>query len=123
MDPNVCLLCGGDIKYTERCHDYSRGYCTNCGKDTICEKYACGGSMVCPICGGSNLATSPQPQLNVPTQPAPEGLVCIICKTPLGTRPQSMVIQHKAEGIQVYALCGASTCWEALGRKMAEGKR
>lgn len=33
-------------------------YCDRCGENfgiTVCEKYACGGTMMCPICGSKEL--------------------------------------------------------------------
>jgi hypothetical protein len=33
-------------------------YCDICGENfgiVVCEKYACGGTMMCPICGGKDL--------------------------------------------------------------------
>ncbi len=46
--------------YCEKCQRYVNQYCDRCGENfgtVVCEKYACGGTMVCPICGGSNLKT------------------------------------------------------------------
>lgn len=48
---------------------------------------------------------------------------CTICKTELGERPNNILLQHRAEGIQLNAICQNSDCWEKLGKKMIEGKR
>ena len=44
--------------YCENCQRYVNQYCDRCGENfgtVVCEKYACGGTMICPICGGNNL--------------------------------------------------------------------
>ena len=44
--------------YCENCQRYVNQYCDRCGENfgtVVCEKYACGGTMVCPVCGGSSL--------------------------------------------------------------------
>ena len=46
------------VAWCETCKRYVNQYCNKCNENfgvTVCEKYACGGTMVCPICGGSNL--------------------------------------------------------------------
>jgi len=48
---------------------------------------------------------------------------CIGCGEKLGERPNNLLLMHKAEGIQVYAICGKIDCWIFLGKKMAQGKR
>lgn len=47
---------------------------------------------------------------------------CVICHDEL-PNPASLLLQHRVDGIQVYSVCGKSSCWERLGEKMAEGKR
>ena len=40
------------------CNRAVNQYCDRCGESfgtTVCEKYACGGTMVCPICGNKDL--------------------------------------------------------------------
>ena len=44
--------------FCENCQRYVNQYCDRCGENfgtVVCEKYACGGTMVCPVCGGSSL--------------------------------------------------------------------
>ena len=47
---------------------------------------------------------------------------CIICKKNM-IEPNNILLLHKADGIQVYYICGKQSCWIKLGKKMAEGKR
>ncbi len=47
------------VAYCNDCKRYINQYCDRCAGNfgiTICEKYACGGTMRCPVCGGSNLS-------------------------------------------------------------------
>jgi hypothetical protein len=47
------------VAYCNNCKRYVNQYCDRCGDNfgiTICEKYACGGSMKCPYCGGTALS-------------------------------------------------------------------
>jgi len=48
-------------------------------------------------------------------------LECTICKKKLAFCAHVM-LQHRAERIQFYVLCDNPRCYEALGRKMADGK-
>jgi len=46
------------VAWCENCKRPVNQYCNICGESfgtTVCEKYACGGTMMCPICGGKNL--------------------------------------------------------------------
>jgi hypothetical protein len=46
------------VAFCENCKRPVNQYCDRCGESfgtTVCEKYACGGTMMCPICGGKNL--------------------------------------------------------------------
>lgn len=48
---------------------------------------------------------------------------CVICKKELGSRPNNLLIQHKAEGVSVQAICGMTDCWVTVGHRMALGRR
>jgi len=44
--------------YCNRCERYINQYCDRCGGNagiSYCEMYACGGTMLCPICGNNEL--------------------------------------------------------------------
>ncbi len=44
--------------YCNRCERYVNQYCDTCGGNAgiaFCDMYACGGKMLCPICGKSDL--------------------------------------------------------------------
>ena len=44
--------------YCNRCSRYVNQYCERCGGNagiSSCEVYSCGGTMICPLCGGGNL--------------------------------------------------------------------
>ena len=44
--------------YCSKCNRYVNQYCDTCGGNagiTFCEMYACGGTMICPICGSNEL--------------------------------------------------------------------
>ncbi|MDP6155940.1 MAG: zinc-ribbon domain-containing protein [Candidatus Thermoplasmatota archaeon] len=44
--------------YCNRCERYINQYCDRCGGNagiSYCEMYACGGTMICPICGNNEL--------------------------------------------------------------------
>ncbi len=46
------------VVWCENCQRFVNQHCDTCGENfgvLKCEKYACGGTMICPICGGSNL--------------------------------------------------------------------
>jgi membrane protease subunit (stomatin/prohibitin family) len=46
------------VAWCDDCARYINQYCDTCGRNfgtTICEVYACGGTMMCPICKGKNL--------------------------------------------------------------------
>ena len=46
------------VAYCNRCQRYVNQSCEKCGATygiDICEWYACGGRMICPTCGGSDL--------------------------------------------------------------------
>jgi hypothetical protein len=46
------------VAYCNRCQRYVNQSCEKCGATygiDICEWYACGGRMICPSCGGSDL--------------------------------------------------------------------
>lgn len=46
------------VAWCESCQRYVNPYCDRCGRNfgaTVCEVYACGGTMVCPHCKGHNL--------------------------------------------------------------------
>ena len=47
------------VAYCKDCDKIVNQYCDRCGDNfgvTICEKYACGGTMKCPSCDGGNLS-------------------------------------------------------------------
>ena len=47
------------VAYCKDCKRYVNQYCEICGGNfgvDICERYGCGGRMLCPICGGNNLS-------------------------------------------------------------------
>jgi hypothetical protein len=47
------------VAYCKDCDKIINQYCDRCGDNfgvTICEKYACGGTMRCPTCNGANLS-------------------------------------------------------------------
>ena len=48
---------------------------------------------------------------------------CKTCQEDVGGRPHDIVVQHRAECILVYAICSKPTCWEEMGKRMAEGNR
>ena len=46
------------VAWCVNCQRPVNQYCDRCGEGfgtIVCEKYACGGTMVCPICGGKEL--------------------------------------------------------------------
>jgi len=46
------------VAYCNNCKRYVNQYCDKCGDNfgiAMCEKYACGGTMRCPFCGGNDL--------------------------------------------------------------------
>ena len=46
------------VVWCENCNRFVNQHCDTCGENfgvLKCEKYACGGTMICPVCGGSNL--------------------------------------------------------------------
>ena len=46
------------VAYCNKCKRPVNQYCDRCGESLgtkVCEKYACGGTMMCPICGGKDL--------------------------------------------------------------------
>ncbi|MGA1822757.1 MAG: hypothetical protein ACMUIG_09535 [Thermoplasmatota archaeon] len=48
------------VAYCSDCRRYVNQYCERCAGNfgvSICERYGCGGRMLCPICGGNNLTT------------------------------------------------------------------
>jgi hypothetical protein len=57
------------VAWCETCKRYVNQYCDKDGENfgiNACEKYACGGTMVCPICGGNDLlAKKPEPGLEI----------------------------------------------------------
>jgi hypothetical protein len=48
------------VAYCKDCKRYINQYCEICGTNfgvDVCERYGCGGRMLCPICGGNNLSS------------------------------------------------------------------
>ena len=48
------------VAYCKDCKRYINQYCEICGGNfgvETCERYGCGGSMLCPNCGGNNLSS------------------------------------------------------------------
>jgi len=48
------------VAYCNDCKRYINQYCEICGGNfgvKTCDRYGCGGRMLCPICGGNNLTT------------------------------------------------------------------
>mgnify|MGYP006283970009 FL=1 len=48
------------VAYCNDCNRYVNQYCERCGGNfgvQVCERYGCGGRMLCPICGGNNLTS------------------------------------------------------------------
>lgn len=48
------------VAYCKDCKRYINQYCEICGGNfgvEVCERYGCGGSMLCPNCGGNNLSS------------------------------------------------------------------
>ncbi len=48
------------VAYCKDCKRYVNQYCEICGGNfgvEACERYGCGGSMLCPNCGGNNLSS------------------------------------------------------------------
>jgi hypothetical protein len=46
------------VAWCKNCQRPVNQYCDRCGEGfgtIVCEKYACGGTMMCPICGGKEL--------------------------------------------------------------------
>jgi hypothetical protein len=46
------------VAYCNNCKRYVNQFCEKCGATygiDVCEWYACGGRMICPECGGSDL--------------------------------------------------------------------
>jgi hypothetical protein len=46
------------VAWCNNCKRPVNQYCDTCGESfgtTVCEKYACGGTMMCPICGGKDI--------------------------------------------------------------------
>jgi hypothetical protein len=47
------------VAWCSKCNRPVNQYCDTCGENfgiVVCEKYACGGTMMSPICGNKNLA-------------------------------------------------------------------
>jgi len=48
------------VAYCNDCKRYVNQYCEVCSGNfgvALCERFGCGGRMLCPICGGNNLST------------------------------------------------------------------
>jgi len=48
------------VAYCNNCKRYVNQYCEVCSGNfgvAVCERYGCGGRMLCPICGGNNITT------------------------------------------------------------------
>jgi hypothetical protein len=48
------------VAYCNDCKRYINQYCEICGGNfgvKMCDRYGCGGRMLCPVCGGNNLGT------------------------------------------------------------------
>ncbi len=48
------------VAYCKDCKRYVNQYCEICGGNfgvEVCERFGCGGKMLCPICGGNNLSS------------------------------------------------------------------
>ena len=51
------------VAYCNNCRRYVNQYCEICSGNfgvKVCERYGCGGRMLCPICGGNNLSKKRQ---------------------------------------------------------------
>ena len=54
------------VAWCDDCRRPVNQYCDICGDNfgtVVCDKYACGGTMMCPICGGKNLKEMKDVQL------------------------------------------------------------
>jgi hypothetical protein len=63
--------------WCDNCQRYVNQYCDRCGENfgtVVCEKYACGGTMICPICGGSTLKAKAEGRGVDPYDPRTRGL-------------------------------------------------
>jgi hypothetical protein len=48
------------VAYCLDCKRYVNQYCAVCSGNfgiSVCERFGCGGKMLCPICGGNNLSS------------------------------------------------------------------
>ena len=48
------------VSYCNDCKRYVNQFCEICSGNfgiAMCERFGCGGRMVCPLCGGNNLST------------------------------------------------------------------
>ncbi len=48
------------VAYCNNCRRYVNQYCEICSGNfgvKVCERYGCGGRILCPICGGNNLTS------------------------------------------------------------------
>jgi RNA polymerase subunit RPABC4/transcription elongation factor Spt4 len=48
------------VAYCLDCKRYVNQYCEICSGNfgiTVCERFGCGGRMLCPVCGGNNLSS------------------------------------------------------------------
>jgi len=48
------------VAYCNDCKRYINQYCEICAGNfgiKTCDRYGCGGRMLCPVCGGNNLST------------------------------------------------------------------
>lgn len=48
------------VSYCNDCKRYVNQFCEICSGNfgiAMCERFGCGGRMVCPLCGGNNLTT------------------------------------------------------------------
>ena len=48
------------VAYCNNCRRYVNHYCETCSNNfgvKVCERYGCGGRMLCSICGGNNLTS------------------------------------------------------------------
>ena len=47
------------VAWCNKCQRYVNQHCDTCGENfgvLVCEKYACGGTMMCPLCGMKELS-------------------------------------------------------------------
>jgi hypothetical protein len=52
------------VAYCNDCNRYVNQYCEICSGNfgvQLCDRYGCGGRMLCPICGGNNLSQKREP--------------------------------------------------------------